>query len=232
MILAVERAVLDLTDLGCEDAVRNQLVIRSLESKLPDVMKRKWLMCVRNPVNDVHPGNRFDRLLMFLEDQKSFGSCYPANNSLLMLLRDQATRRNQVTEGERSRSPRLQQVKSKLFRCKTLRKANLSEKKSQVKKVKACTKCLDVHRVESDCTPKFLCRKEECKKGDTPADHHYFLCPEASTKKDAAKRENKAEEKRGTQGPTEEQEAVFAELELTPHQPRAACNKEVLYWLK
>ncbi len=71
LILAVERAALDLTDLGCADAVQNQLVIRSLESKLPDVMKREWLMCVRNPVNNVHPENRFDRLLLFLEDQKS-----------------------------------------------------------------------------------------------------------------------------------------------------------------
>ncbi len=40
LILAVERAALDLTDLGCADAVQNKLVIRSLESKLPDVMKR------------------------------------------------------------------------------------------------------------------------------------------------------------------------------------------------
>ncbi len=32
LILAVERAALDLTDLGCADAVQNQLVIRSLES--------------------------------------------------------------------------------------------------------------------------------------------------------------------------------------------------------
>ncbi|CAL8394887.1 unnamed protein product [Boreogadus saida] len=34
--------------------------------------------------------------------------------------------------------------------------------------------------------------------------------------KDAAKKENKAEEKRGPRGPTEEQEAVFAVLRLTP----------------
>ncbi len=34
-------------------------------------MKREWLMCVRNPVNNVHPENRFDRLLLFLEDPKS-----------------------------------------------------------------------------------------------------------------------------------------------------------------
>lgn len=85
---------------------------------------------------------------------------------------------------------------------------------------------LDVHGVGSDCTPKILCRKEECKKGDTPADHHYFLCPEASTKKDAAKRENKAEEKRGTRGPTEEQEAVFAELGLTPHQLELVLTRQ------
>ncbi|XDV36043.1 hypothetical protein PO909_005895 [Leuciscus waleckii] len=45
LILAVERAALDLTDLGCADAVQNQLVIRSLESKLPDIMKREWLVC-------------------------------------------------------------------------------------------------------------------------------------------------------------------------------------------
>lgn len=71
LILAVERAALDLTDLGCVDAIQNQLVIRSLESKLSDVMKREWLMYVRNPVNNAHPGNRFGRLLLFLEDQKS-----------------------------------------------------------------------------------------------------------------------------------------------------------------
>lgn len=118
LILAVERAALDLTDLGCSDAVQNQLVIRSLESKLPDVMKREWLMCVRNPVNNVHPGNRFDRLLLFLEDQKSLlvrleqllpSKPWPANAT-----ERPSYRENQVTGGERrSRSLRLQQVKSK-----------------------------------------------------------------------------------------------------------------------
>ena len=60
-------------------------------------------------------------------------------------------------------------------------------------------------------------------------DHHYFLCPKAQTKKDAAKRESKAEEKNGSHGPTEEQEAVFAELGLTPHQlesVRRACTNK------
>lgn len=56
----------------------------------------------------------------------------------------------------------------KLFSCKTFRRANLEEKKAQVKMAKACTKCLDVHGVDGACTPRFLCRKEECKKGDIP----------------------------------------------------------------
>ncbi len=67
----MERAALDLTDLGCTDAMQNQLVIQSLKSKLPDVMKREWLMYVRSSNNNVHPGNRFDKLLLFHEDQKS-----------------------------------------------------------------------------------------------------------------------------------------------------------------
>lgn len=253
LILAVERAVLDLTDLGCEDAVRNQLVIWSLESKLPDVMKREWLMCVRNPVNDVHPGSRFDRLLMFLEDQKSLlvrleqllpSKPWPANAPERSNHREKPC--NKWGEKKSFTKTTASEVKrdseqlpcavcgsgdhgGKLFRCKTFRKANLSEKKTQVRKVKACAKCLDVHGVEGDCTAKFLCHKEECKKGGTPVDHHYFLCPKALTKRDAAKRENKAEEKRGTRGPTEEQEAVFTELGLTPHQleaVRRACTNK------
>ncbi|CAI5637442.1 unnamed protein product [Oreochromis niloticus] len=71
LIQAVERALLDLIDLGCEDAMKNQLVIRSLESKLPDSMKERWLLYRCNPVNDVSPQNRFDKLWQFLKDQKT-----------------------------------------------------------------------------------------------------------------------------------------------------------------
>ena len=234
LILAVERAALDLTDLGCADAIQNQLVIRSLESKLPDVMKREWLMCVRNPVKNVHPGNRFHWLLLFLEDQKLLlvrleqllpSKPWPANAPERQSYREKPSDRwrekksfNKTTASEIKRDSKQlpcavcgdEEHGGKQFRCKIFRKANLSEKKAQVRKAKACTKCLDVHRVDGACTPKFLCCKEECKKGDTPVDHHYFLCPKAPTKKDA-QRENKEEEKRGPRGPTEEQEAVFAD---------------------
>ncbi|CAI5658447.1 unnamed protein product [Oreochromis niloticus] len=71
LIQAVERALLDLIDLGCEDAIKNQLVIWSLESKLPDSMKERWLLYRCDPVNDVSPQNRFDKLWQFLKDQKT-----------------------------------------------------------------------------------------------------------------------------------------------------------------
>lgn len=95
-------------------------------SKLPDIMKREWLMYVSNPGNNVHPGNRFDRLLLFLEDQKSLlvrlEQLLPASHGLQTLQRDQATGRSQVTEGEtRSHSQRRKQVKSKETPADTMR---------------------------------------------------------------------------------------------------------------
>ncbi|XP_027138459.1 uncharacterized protein LOC113746562 [Larimichthys crocea] len=249
LILAVERAALDLTDLGCVDALQNQLVIRSLESKLPDVMKREWLMYVSNPSNHVHPGNRFDRLLLFLEDQKTLlvrleqllpSKPWPANAPERPSYRekpgDRRRDKKSFTKAAASEIKRDSQRipcavcgdeehGGKLFRCKAFRKATLSEKKAHVKKAKICSKCLDFHGDNSTCTPNFLCRKEECKRGNTPADHHYFLCPKAAP----TKREVKTEEKGGPRGPTEEQEAVFAELGLTPRQleaVRRACTNK------
>lgn len=240
LILAVERAALDLTDLGCIDAIQNQLVIRSLESKLPDFMKREWLMFVNNPDNCVNPGNRFNVLLQFLAGQKSllvrleqllpsklWPVSAPERPSYHEKHGNRKKERKSFTKTAASEvRPHSQQTPcsvcgdqehgKKLFHCKTFKKFNLSEKKAHVKKLKACFKCLDVHGTDGTCTPKFLCRKEECKKGYALADHHYFLCPKALAKKDAGKKESKVEEKRGPRGPTEEQEAVFAELVLTP----------------
>ena len=224
LILAVERAALDITDLGCVDALQNQLVIRSLESKLPDVMKREWLMYVRNPGNNVQPGNRFDRLLLFLEDQKSllvrleqllpskpWSANAPERPNYREKPSDRKREKKSFTKTTASEIKRdSQQIpcsvcdddehRGKLFRCKAFRKATVPEKKAHVKKAKACTKCLDVHKVDGTCTPKFLCRKEECRKGDTPADHHYFLCTKAPTKRDAARKENKAERRKDLVG--------------------------------
>lgn len=63
----MERALLDLMDLGCEDAIKNQLVIRSL----PDGLKERWLLYRCDAASGVNPHNRFDKLWQFLRDQKT-----------------------------------------------------------------------------------------------------------------------------------------------------------------
>lgn len=254
LIQAVERALLDLIDLGCEDAIKNQLVIRSLESKLPDSMKERWLLYRCDVASNVNPRNRFDKLWQFLRDQKTV---------LVQLEQLQVTRRSNSARGgepapcekpkERT-GDRRQERRSftkttasetrgapsqdpcsmcgeeghtgRLYRCKTFRKANPSERRAQVKKIRACPKCLDLHGRESPCIKNFLCRNDECKRGGDPPDHHFFLCLKSPAKKDMTK----GEKRREPCGPTEEQEVVFAGLGLTPEQleaVRKACTNKV-----
>ena len=62
---SVEKALADLTELGNSGAIKNPLVIKSIESKLPDFIKRDWIKFMVNPANDVTSDNHFDILLKF-----------------------------------------------------------------------------------------------------------------------------------------------------------------------
>lgn len=57
LIQTVEKALADLTDLGNSGAIKNPLVIKSIESKLPDFIKRDWLFFFVNPSNNVTSDN-------------------------------------------------------------------------------------------------------------------------------------------------------------------------------
>ena len=252
LIQAVERALLDLIDLGCEDAIKNQLVIRSLESKLPDSMKERWLLYRCDAASNVNPRNRFDKLWEFLRDQKTV---------LVQLEQLQISRRpNSVRTGEpgprekpkerpgdrrperrsftRATASETKDLCSmcgegghsgRLYHCKSFKKANATERRAQVKKSKACLKCLDLHGSDGPCNNNFLCRNSECKRGDAPPDHHFFLCLKSPAKRDPPKGETRGERRRESRGPTEEQETLFASLGLTPEQleaVRKACTNK------
>lgn len=60
----------DLTDLGNVGAIKNPLVIKSIESKLPDFVKKDWLVLMLEPSNGVMPDNHFNALLKFLKKQE------------------------------------------------------------------------------------------------------------------------------------------------------------------
>ncbi|KAK7898433.1 hypothetical protein WMY93_019286 [Mugilogobius chulae] len=70
LIHAVEKALHDLHDLGDVGAIKNPLITKSIESKLPDSLKKDWLVFAANEVNAVSSTNRFDKLLAFLKDQE------------------------------------------------------------------------------------------------------------------------------------------------------------------
>lgn len=70
VLKAVEKALNDLIDLESTGAIKNPLVTRSIESKLPDNLKRDWLTFMVNPSNGITPDNRFDSLLTFLKTQE------------------------------------------------------------------------------------------------------------------------------------------------------------------
>lgn len=70
LIQSVEKALADLTELGNSGAIKNPLVIKSIESKLPDFIKRDWLKFMVEPANNVTADNHFDMLLRFLKNQE------------------------------------------------------------------------------------------------------------------------------------------------------------------
>ncbi len=66
----MEKALADLTDLGNVGAKRNPLVIKSIENKLPELVKRDWLVYMMDTANAITPDNHFDELLRFLQKQE------------------------------------------------------------------------------------------------------------------------------------------------------------------
>lgn len=53
LIRNVEKALNDITEFGNTGALNNPFVIKSIERKLPDNMKRDWLVFMIDPANGV-----------------------------------------------------------------------------------------------------------------------------------------------------------------------------------
>ncbi|XP_077457237.1 uncharacterized protein LOC144074602 [Stigmatopora argus] len=178
MIQAIEKALNDLIELDYTEAIKNMLVIRSIESKLPGAIMRDWLVFMTNPANGVTPGNHFDNLLRYLKDQEG-----------VLERTEQLTCRKppRSVEPRPYESRKYASTKStskggcvvcreeghgeKLFFCKAFKNLKPKDKLSAVERLGACKNCLGCHKDESECRDTYLCRKQSCKK-----DHHFFLC--------------------------------------------------------
>lgn len=69
LIQTIGKVLAYLSDLGWTDAMKNPLVTKSIESKLPQYVKKDWLVFMVGPSN-VTPENHFDSLLKFLKTQE------------------------------------------------------------------------------------------------------------------------------------------------------------------
>ena len=261
LIQKVERALDDLTDIQCPGAINNPLVVRALEKKLPHDLQTRWLVFQCDPANRITALNRFDGLLNFLRDQKTVlirqeqllskrpdntkvGEPQSRNKSSSDKPQERRASTKTTVSGEKSSASQDPCVAcgdkghtGHLYRCKTFRQSSVADKRALAKKAKVCFKCLDPH--DGSCKRNFLCKNEECKRGEAPSDHHYMLCfkarpssdtvPKDNAKGGVAKGGSKGDSKRNPRGPTVEQEALFAEANLTEEQlaiiRRAITNK-------
>lgn len=170
----MERALFDLKDLGEEDALKNRLVVKSIESKLPDTMKRDWLLQVSDPMNDITPSNHFDSLLRFLKKQEEVLERMEQLSTVDSP--EQSNRKEKekrvftkATRGDASKGVCVmcgdEEHGGRLFACKEFRGLDQPGKKALLKKAGACTKCLGSHSEDSKCTQISSVQRKAVRKG-------------------------------------------------------------------
>ncbi|KAK5862062.1 hypothetical protein PBY51_017494 [Eleginops maclovinus] len=194
LIQVVEKALYDLSALGNTGALKNPLVTKSLESKLPESLKKEWLVYVSKGKEDVSPEDRFDMLLGFLKSQEKI-------YEQLDQLRDDPSKREARIPQKHARTKSTNSSSSqascvvcgdrghgrKLYYCKKFKELRVAEKKEAVKELGACGRCLEVHGNDAECKTTFLCKSEGCKDTQGPR-HHYYLCSKAGRERDGLRK--------------------------------------------
>ena len=235
LIHAVENALYDLKELEMEDVIKNQMTTFTIERKLPNTIRERWLLYEQDRVNGVTPETYFDRLLSFLKGQEDvlerMAEIDMSSSSFEKPSRSEespGSKKGGKKAYTRATASEMKGPKQescimcgdvenhgkRLFRCEAFKKASLKDRRALLKKTKVCSKCLSSHEIDKSCNPRFCCSKEGCKSEDGPADHHYLLCPKPPVSKDTSRAVNK----KRPQGLTEEQEGVIRGLNLTSEQ--------------
>ncbi|XP_048035062.1 uncharacterized protein LOC125260633 [Megalobrama amblycephala] len=219
LIQTVEKALVDLTDLGDTGAIKNPLVVKSIESKLPEFMKRDWLALMSAPESNVTSENHFDKLLEFLKKEEGI-----LERLEQLRVTEKVERQERKPERSHAFTKSTKTVpseslcivcgsekhKGKIFFCRKFKELELAEKKVILRKLGVCRKCLGHHEDDSKCRDAFLCRRKDCRSGSS-VEHHYLICPRGETKPEYKGRVTLREGKKGSQL-TAEQEEFLSEL--------------------
>ncbi|CAL9701094.1 unnamed protein product [Knipowitschia caucasica] len=221
--------------------MKNRLVAQSIESKLPDSLKEKWLTHKNDPSSGFSPRHHFDCLLEYLKKQEDIleelDQLQPCSKDYERS-QEKSKERKAFTKATSTQKDALSSScivcreeghEGRLFACKAFKRLNLSSKKALLKKIGACLRCLRLHDEDSACTERFLCSKQDCQKRGA-SDHNYLLCPlPPQTKKKELKNveQSKVKVQMKGLGLTERQEEVLAKLspELKAEVKEAFSNK-------
>ncbi|XP_061917836.1 uncharacterized protein LOC133659119 [Entelurus aequoreus] len=154
LIQTVEKALYDLNELDNADALKNPLVIRSIESKLPETLKKDWLTYAADRGNTVNPQNRFDKLITFLKSQESIYEQLDQLSNVFEPTKEQTKLIKYArTKSAKSSSETAGCIicgdpkhRRRLYFCRRFR-INLkpSEKRDAAQQLGACKRCLEVH---------------------------------------------------------------------------------------
>ncbi|KAK7944841.1 hypothetical protein WMY93_000569 [Mugilogobius chulae] len=200
---------------------------KSIESKLPESLKKDWLTYAADQKNAVNPQIRFDKLLEFLQSQESIyeqleqlRDIDPAKEKTKFATKYARTKTTKSTSEAGCIICGDTRHKKKLYICRKFRTAKLlSEKRDAVQRLGACKRCLEVHNGEPCRKSTYLCGNPECKD-----QHHYLLCPLPRNQSQRSSKSGpvRAEGRRYT----EDQEAFLSKLppELAQQCRDAFCN--------
>lgn len=137
-----------LTELGNSGAIKNPLVVKSIESKLPDFIKRDWLMFMVE--------HRQLRTVEKTEKTDHFDKKYE----------------RKIASTKNTKKEKLEEVcgvcgdsghNNKIFFCRRFKRLKLPEKKAVLRNLGACRKCLGCHDEDGYCRDTFLCRNKTVK---------------------------------------------------------------------
>lgn len=228
LIQTLEKALSDLNELGNVDAIKNPLVTKSIESKLPETLKKDWLTYNATEKDNTSHQNYFDKLMVFLRSQESIYEQLDQLKDLVEPIREKSKflkcARTKTTKHSSDISGCIvcgdPKHRKKLYFCRTFR-INLkpSEKRDIVQQLGACKRCLEIHNGDYCKKTDYLCKNPECKDK-----HHFLLCLLARPQSQRTPKSGseKAEGKRHT----EAQEEFLSKLppELAKQCKDAFCN--------
>lgn len=154
LIQSVEKALADLTELGNSGALKNPFVIKSIESKLPDFIKRDWLMFMIEPRNNMTSDNHFDMLSKLLKNQEEILERLEQLKTVEKMEKPEHSDKKfdrKIASTRTTKKGEPDDVcgvcgdsghNNKIFFCRKFKGPKLPEKKTALKKLGACRKCL------------------------------------------------------------------------------------------